>query len=41
MRRHVIIGHYGSNDRRRFPLGDGEVATHLDLIAKGKVFGWG
>jgi len=33
MRRHVIIGRYGPGDRSRYPLGDGEVETRLDLIA--------
>lgn len=33
MRRHVIIGRYGLGDRSRYPLGDGEVETRLDLIA--------
>lgn len=33
MRRHVIIGRYGPGDRSRFLLGNGEVATRLDLIA--------
>ena len=33
MRRHVIIGRYGPDDRSCPPLGDGEVATHLDLIS--------
>ncbi len=33
MRRHVIIGRYGSGDRSRFPLGEGEVETRLDLVA--------
>lgn len=32
MRRHVIIGRCGLEDRNRFPLGDGEVETRLDLI---------
>ena len=41
MRRHVIIGAYGSNDRLRFPLGNGEVATRLDLIRSGRTLGWG
>lgn len=33
MRRHVIIGRYGPGDRRRFPLGDSEAETRLDLVA--------
>jgi hypothetical protein len=33
MRRHVIIGRYGPGDRSRLPLGDGEIATRLDLVA--------
>jgi len=33
MRRHVIVGRYGPGDRGRFPLGDGEVETRLDLVA--------
>lgn len=32
MRRHVIIGRYGPDDRSRFPLGEGEVGTRLDLV---------
>lgn len=32
MKRHVIIGRYGQNDRSRLPLGDGEAKTSLDLI---------
>lgn len=32
MRRHVIIGRYGPGDRSRFPLGEGEVGTRLDLV---------
>ena len=32
MRRHVIIGRYGPGDRSRFPLGEGEVETRLDLV---------
>lgn len=32
MKRHVIIGRYSSGDRRRFPLGKGEVETRLDLV---------
>ena len=41
MRRHVIIGRYGSNDRLRLPLGDGEVATRLDLVRSGRALDWG
>jgi hypothetical protein len=33
MRRHVIIGRFGPGDRDRLPLGDGEVATRLDLVS--------
>lgn len=33
MRRHVIIGRYGPDDRSRLPLGEGEVETRLDLVA--------
>lgn len=33
MRRHVIIGRYGPGDRARFPLGDGESETRLDLVS--------
>ena len=33
MRRHVIIGRYGLDDRSQFPLGDGEVETRVDLVA--------
>ncbi|WP_183360033.1 Qat anti-phage system QueC-like protein QatC [Geomonas limicola] len=32
MRRHVIIGRYGPGDRSRFPLGEGEAETGLDLV---------
>lgn len=32
MKRHVIMGRYGSGDRSRLPLGEGEVATRLDLV---------
>lgn len=32
MRRHVIIGRYGPDDRSQFPLGEGEVETRLDLV---------
>ena len=32
MRRHVIIGRYGPGDRSRFPLGEGEIETRLDLV---------
>lgn len=41
MRRHVIIGRYGVNDRTRFKLGDGEVGTRLDLVGSGQFLGWG
>ena len=41
MRRHVIIGRYGSDDRLRFPLGDGEVETRLDLVRSGRALDWG
>lgn len=33
MRRHVIIGRYGPGDRGPIPIGDGEVATRLDLVS--------
>lgn len=33
MRRHVIIGRYGPDDQTTLPLGDGEAATRLDLVA--------
>lgn len=32
MRRHVIIGRYGLDDRSQFLLGEGEVETRLDLV---------
>jgi hypothetical protein len=32
MRRHVIIGRYGPDDRSQFPLEEGEVETRLDLV---------
>jgi len=32
MKRHVIIGRYGPEDRSRFPLGEGELGTRLDLV---------
>jgi len=32
MRRHVIIGRCGLDDRNPFPLGEGEVETRLDLV---------
>ena len=41
MRRHVIIGHYGSNDRFCLPLGDGEVETRLDLVRSRRALDWG
>lgn len=41
MRRHVIIGRYGHDDRRRFPLGEGEVETRLDLVVGEQSFGHG
>ena len=41
MRRHVIIGRYGSNDRGRLPLNDSEFATRLDLVRDGKALSWG
>ena len=41
MRRHVIIGRYGSNDRFRFPLGDSEVATGLDMVKSRRALDWG
>ena len=31
-KRHVIIGRYGLGDRNRLQLGEGEIATRLDLI---------
>ena len=33
MKRHVIIGRFGPEDRSQLPLGDGEVGTRLDLVA--------
>lgn len=33
MRRHVIIGRYGKDDRSRLPHYDGEAETRLDLIS--------
>ena len=41
MRRHVIIGHYGPNDRSHLPLGDGEFDTRLDLISGYRTLGHG
>ena len=41
MRRHVIIGCYGSNARGRFALGDSEFATSLDLTGGGPGLSWG
>lgn len=32
MRRHVIAGRYGTDDRTRMPLGEDEVETRLDLV---------
>ena len=32
MKRHVIVGRYGPSDRSRFPLGDSEFATRLELV---------
>ena len=32
MRRHVIIGRFGPDDRMRFPLGEGEIETQLNLV---------
>ena len=33
MRRHIIIGRYDLNDCSHLPLGDGELATCLDLVS--------
>lgn len=33
MRRHVVIGRFGPGDRSRLPLGEGEVATRLELVS--------
>lgn len=41
MKRHVIIGQYGYGDRARFPLGDGEVQTRLDLVKGERTLGYG
>lgn len=41
MRRHVIVGRYGSGDRGRLPLDDGEVETRLDLVAGGCILSHG
>ena len=41
MRRHVIIGRYGPSDRSRLPLGEGELATRLDLIVGKQALGHG
>src|SRR5262245_32743124 len=41
MRRHVVIGRYGPDDRSRLPLGDGEVPTRLDLISGDLTFDHG
>lgn len=32
MRRHVIVGRYGSDDRAHVPIGDGEIKTRLELV---------
>jgi hypothetical protein len=41
MRRHVIIGHFGSDDRCRIALGTGESATHLNLVTREQSLGFG
>lgn len=41
MRRHVIIGSYGSSDRVHIPLRDGEVSTRLDLITSDRTLDYG
>ena len=41
MRRHVIIGHYGPDDRSHLSLGNSEFATRLDLVAGDRVLGHG
>lgn len=33
MKRHVILGRFGPGDRARLALGDGEVATRLELVS--------
>lgn len=33
MRRHVIVGQYGTDDHTQFALGEGEIETRLDLVA--------
>lgn len=41
MRRHVIIGRYGPDDRTKLLLGDGEIETRLDLITGGRTLDYG
>ena len=41
MRGHVIVGRYGPSDRSRVPLGAGEHATNLDLVAGDQTLGYG
>lgn len=41
MRRHVIVGRYGPDDRSQFPLGEGEVETQLKLVAGERSLSYG
>ena len=41
MRRHVIIGRYGSGDSSRVPVDDSELSTRLALVINGQVLGYG
>ena len=41
MRRHVIIGRYGPDDRSHLSLGNSEFATRLDLVAGDRFLGHG
>jgi hypothetical protein len=41
MRRHVIIGRFGSSDRLPVPTADGEVSTRLDFVAARRRLGHG
>src|SRR5580692_8450540 len=41
MRRHVIIGRFGSSDRAPVPTADGEVDTRLEFVAAKRRLGHG
>lgn len=41
MKRHVIIGRLGTDDRLAIPVSGDELATRLDLVAAKKSFGYG